>query len=154
MKKKAINFKRKSIRPEIFFEKLLKVNYKFPYVGERLPSLKNFVYAMLGLPLVKDQTMSNWENRTLRQSQRIYAALDAHCLLKLHKAMEEVMLTDQFEEWMEECTSGPSLTTTLIAPEKGIHGMPGYGTSRSARKKRNKLARDNADFNFDRFFWD
>lgn len=38
-----------------------------------------------GKPLDKSNQFSNWNNRPLREEQKIYAALDAYCLIEIYE---------------------------------------------------------------------
>lgn len=52
-----------------------------------LSGLSAVCTALLGRQLDKVPQMSDWERRPLTAEQRVYAALDAHCLLELHERM-------------------------------------------------------------------
>ena len=61
-------------------------------------ALSDACLKFLGRPLAKFEQTSNWEERPLRQRQRVYAALDAHCLLGLLNIM------------LRDCPHGPILS--------------------------------------------
>ena len=50
-------------------------------------SLSDAAHRFLGRPLNKGEQVSNWDARPLEQSQLVYAALDAHCLLGILDAI-------------------------------------------------------------------
>jgi hypothetical protein len=52
-------------------------------VAQALPASQE----LLGLPLDKRMRLTNWARRPLTKPQVEYAALDAHCLLLMHKEM-------------------------------------------------------------------
>uniref|UniRef100_A0A6M2CWE7 Putative exonuclease mut-7 n=1 Tax=Rhipicephalus microplus TaxID=6941 RepID=A0A6M2CWE7_RHIMP len=49
--------------------------------------LSELTRTLLGLPLNKNEQCSDWENRPLRLSQMIYAAVDAFCLLEVYEEL-------------------------------------------------------------------
>ena len=51
------------------------------------PNLEKTCYEILGKELNKKETLSNWSKRPLRNSQKIYAAMDAYILIKLYKIL-------------------------------------------------------------------
>ncbi|KAI0227147.1 3'-5' exonuclease domain-containing protein [Lamellibrachia satsuma] len=50
--------------------------------------LSELVRQCLGRPLDKQQQLSDWERRPLRQNQIVYAALDAYCLLEVYEVLK------------------------------------------------------------------
>lgn len=70
------------------FDKYPKV--KLPFEGSRGgPSLSTLVSQCLGFPLDKSDQFSNWEKRPLRDSQLVYAALDAYCLIEIYDIIKQ-----------------------------------------------------------------
>ncbi|XP_070614504.1 exonuclease mut-7 homolog isoform X2 [Erythrolamprus reginae] len=59
--------------------------------GSRAPEkgLSLLVQEVLGRPLDKAEQLSNWEKRPLRETQVLYAACDAYCLLEVHAKLLE-----------------------------------------------------------------
>lgn len=43
----------------------------------------------MGRPLDKSDQFSNWERRPLRDTQLVYAALDAYCLIEIFDVMKD-----------------------------------------------------------------
>lgn len=61
---------------------------KFPYGVEGGGGLSSLVNQCLGHPLDKSEQLSNWEKRPLRETQLVYAALDAYCLIQVYDVMK------------------------------------------------------------------
>ncbi|XP_024892768.1 exonuclease mut-7 homolog [Temnothorax curvispinosus] len=67
-------------------------NFIFPYKGDpnfTNKSLSKLVELCFGQRLDKSDQFSNWELRPLRESQIIYAALDAYCLLEIYNVLAD-----------------------------------------------------------------
>ena len=60
--------------------------------AKQVPGLAALVAETLGLPLDKSMRMSNWKRRPLVSAQRVYAALDSHCLVRIYAAWERQRL--------------------------------------------------------------
>ncbi|XP_054712666.1 exonuclease mut-7 homolog isoform X2 [Uloborus diversus] len=69
--------------------------------------LSQLCYNMLGRPLNKNEQFSDWEKRPLRLSQKVYAALDAYCLLLIYEKLFHAFQREHlsFDEVLESCLS-------------------------------------------------
>ncbi|XP_015429829.1 PREDICTED: exonuclease mut-7 homolog [Dufourea novaeangliae] len=66
-------------------------NFVFPHEDENplvKKNLSKLVELCFGRELDKSDQFSNWEQRPLRESQIIYAALDAYCLLEIYEVLK------------------------------------------------------------------
>ncbi|XP_075229875.1 exonuclease mut-7 homolog isoform X1 [Lycorma delicatula] len=66
-------------------------------------SLSQLVYHCFGKKLNKDDQFSDWERRPLRKTQKIYAALDAYCLLEVYGVFRDCCLKQNIP-FYEICT--------------------------------------------------
>ena len=68
-----------------------------PFATDR-GGLAGLVEAVLGRPLDKRDQMSDWDKRPLSANQLVYAALDAHVLVELFRALEMLAAEAQGKE--------------------------------------------------------
>lgn len=82
-------------------------------------SLSAACHRFLGRPLLKTQQVSRWDSRPLTGEQRVYAALDAHCLIGL--------LDIAVQKWIEKSlsTKAEAIGVSFSEIEKGepVSGM-------------------------------
>jgi len=86
-------------------------------------SLSDAAHRFLGKPLNKTEQVSNWDERPLQQSQLIYAALDAHCLLGI---LDSILLS---------CSDGSSSSSShrgIGVLERGMYPHARVSTSSSS----------------------
>ncbi|KAM8934347.1 exonuclease mut-7 homolog [Pelodytes ibericus] len=73
--------------------------------------LSQLVKELLGKPLDKTEQISNWENRPLRESQILYAAADAYCLLDVYEYLclnaKQLGIHSKFVEYLKGNVSSP-----------------------------------------------
>ncbi|XP_068236567.1 exonuclease mut-7 homolog isoform X2 [Palaemon carinicauda] len=56
----------------------------FPFNNSTYKGLSDLVYRCFGKPLDKSEQFSNWAHRPLTRSQKVYAGLDAICLIDIY----------------------------------------------------------------------
>ncbi|XP_029675764.1 exonuclease mut-7 homolog isoform X2 [Formica exsecta] len=108
-------------------------NFIFPYKGDpnfTSKSLSKLVELCFGQRLDKSDQFSNWELRPLRESQIIYAALDAYCLLEIYKVLADYSadMDIPFEDICAEIQHIPHAhkkpNTNKVTYKKPIHSNP------------------------------
>ncbi|XP_059060538.1 exonuclease mut-7 homolog [Achroia grisella] len=75
----------------LLWKHLLNIGFIFPCNNESGGnSLSSLVQLCFGLPLEKSEQCSNWELRPLRETQIMYAALDAHVLIEIYELLQKL----------------------------------------------------------------
>lgn len=89
-------------------------------VQSKGPSLSTLVHQCLGYPLDKSDQFSNWEKRPLRESQLIYASLDAYCLIQVYDVLKRCCESANFP-FEETCyTLMSSTKSSKRKPKKHV----------------------------------
>lgn len=104
-----------------------KYKFEFPHKGDKKftsESLTKLVEVCLGAKLNKSDQFSNWEQRPLRESQIIYAALDAYCLLEIYETLAKKCIIEDIP-FHDICTE--------------IQHIPNTNSKKSPKKCLNKL---------------
>ncbi|ODN03320.1 Exonuclease mut-7 [Orchesella cincta] len=75
--------------------------------------LSELVYRCLGKSLSKAEQMSDWEKRPMRESQLLYAAGDAYCLIEVYKSLRDrtVECRADLAKFIKSSLKGSSSTT-------------------------------------------
>ncbi|PNF25254.1 hypothetical protein B7P43_G13163 [Cryptotermes secundus] len=92
-------------------------SFVFPFAdedGASGESLSRLVQLCLGQRLDKSDQFSNWERRPLRDSQKLYAALDAYCLLEVYEVLSR-SAHEQNIPFYEICSE---VMTSIKSPRK------------------------------------
>ncbi|XP_012259642.2 exonuclease mut-7 homolog isoform X2 [Athalia rosae] len=100
--------------------------FQFPHKGDKNfigESLSKLVELCTGHRLNKSDQFSNWERRPLRESQLIYAALDAYCLLEIFEVFKSQSLR-----------SGVAFNELCAESQDVMHKLPKKNTRRHAAK--------------------
>lgn len=90
----------------------------------------NLVERLLGIPLKKSQTLTNWAQRPLTESQLTYALDDVRYLLPLHDALAPQLAVLKREAWFEremEYLAEPR-RYALVDPQEAWRDVKGAAT--------------------------
>lgn len=63
--------------------------FKAIYPKERYSNLAHICKIILKKEICKQQTLTNWARRPLRENQLHYAAMDAFCVIKIYEVLKE-----------------------------------------------------------------
>ncbi|KAK0079127.1 hypothetical protein PV325_001691 [Microctonus aethiopoides] len=131
-------------------------HFEFPYKGDENftgESLSKMVELCLGHRLNKTDQFSNWEKRPLRESQIVYAALDAYCLLEIYNVIGELCYRNDipFFDICTELQHNSTHTPKKVIKKKLISSTASSTTAcdlplmelESSRTKNNECASDN-----------
>ena len=76
--------------------------FKVIYPKERYSNLAFICKTVLKKEICKQQTLSNWSRRPLRENQLHYAAMDAFCLIKIYETWKEEVGENVLNYFLEQ----------------------------------------------------
>ncbi|KAK6628797.1 hypothetical protein RUM43_002613 [Polyplax serrata] len=127
-------------------------NFKFPYSSSASSSssssggLSTLIELCMGKTLDKSDRFSNWEQRPLRNSQIVYAALDAFCLLEAYNVIvrecqsQGIQIVDVVESLMNKNVFARKLESNCQRPKSVVSKWRKKNSNKKKEVKKMSLA--------------